>query len=204
MCREDLAVFLISAPVPSQGSTLITQHTPNFFPKATLPNTIMLGLKLQHMNLGGIQAFSPQHHTIHPSRVYNWRRKWQPIPVFLPWKSHGWRSLVGYSPWGPKRVRHALVTKQQQSTQLNEFSNLHWYTQPSVQSTGTLCLSQKETQGLPWWYSSKESPADAGDTGSIPGLRRFHMPWGQLSSDTTTTEPTFSSPSAAAAEAHAP
>ena len=29
-----------------------------------------------------------------------WRRKWQPTPVFLPGKSHGERSLVGYSPWG--------------------------------------------------------------------------------------------------------
>ena len=27
-----------------------------------------------------------------------WRRKWQPSPVFLPGKSHGQRSLVGYSP----------------------------------------------------------------------------------------------------------
>ena len=31
-----------------------------------------------------------------------WRRKWQPSPVFLPGKSHGRRSLVGYSPWGHK------------------------------------------------------------------------------------------------------
>ena len=31
-----------------------------------------------------------------------WRRKWQPIPVLLLWKSHGWRSVVGYSPWGCK------------------------------------------------------------------------------------------------------
>ena len=30
------------------------------------------------------------------------RRKWQPTPVLLPGKSHGWKSLVGYSPWGPK------------------------------------------------------------------------------------------------------
>ena len=28
------------------------------------------------------------------------RRQWHPTPVLLPWKSHGWRSLVGYSPWG--------------------------------------------------------------------------------------------------------
>ena len=31
-----------------------------------------------------------------------WRRKWQPTPVFLPGESHGWRSLVGYSPQGCK------------------------------------------------------------------------------------------------------
>ena len=31
-----------------------------------------------------------------------WRRKWQPTPVLLPGKSHGQRSLVGYSPWGHK------------------------------------------------------------------------------------------------------
>ena len=28
------------------------------------------------------------------------RREWQPTLVFLPGKSHGWRSLAGYSPWG--------------------------------------------------------------------------------------------------------
>ena len=33
-----------------------------------------------------------------------WRRKWQPTPVFLPGKSHGWRSLVGYGPWGWKEL----------------------------------------------------------------------------------------------------
>ena len=30
------------------------------------------------------------------------RRKWQPTRVFLPGKSHGWRSLAGYCPWGRK------------------------------------------------------------------------------------------------------
>ena len=28
------------------------------------------------------------------------RRQWHPTPVLLPGKSHGWRSLVGFSPWG--------------------------------------------------------------------------------------------------------
>ena len=40
-------------------------------------------------------------------RSYSWhvyqgagRRQWHPTPVLLPGKSHGWRSLVGCSPWG--------------------------------------------------------------------------------------------------------
>ena len=32
------------------------------------------------------------------------RRQWQPTPVLLPGKSHGWRSLVGYSPWGREEL----------------------------------------------------------------------------------------------------
>ena len=31
-----------------------------------------------------------------------WGRKWQPTPVSLSGKSHGQRSLAGYSPWGRK------------------------------------------------------------------------------------------------------
>ena len=30
------------------------------------------------------------------------RRRWHPTPVLLPGKFHGWRSLVGCSPWGHK------------------------------------------------------------------------------------------------------
>ena len=37
----------------------------------------------------------------------------KPTPVFLPGKSHGQRSQVGYRPWGGKRVRRDLATKQQ-------------------------------------------------------------------------------------------
>ena len=34
------------------------------------------------------------------SRWLPWRRQWHPTPVLLRGKSHGWRSLVGCSPWG--------------------------------------------------------------------------------------------------------
>ena len=33
-----------------------------------------------------------------------WSRKWHPIPVFLSGKFHGQRSLVGYSPWGHRKL----------------------------------------------------------------------------------------------------
>ena len=39
-----------------------------------------------------------------------WRRKWQPIPVFLPGESHGQRSLQVIV-HGVARVRHDLATK---------------------------------------------------------------------------------------------
>ena len=45
---------------------------------------------------GGRPGFNPW------VRKISRRRKWQPTPVFLPGKFHGWRSLVGYSPWGHK------------------------------------------------------------------------------------------------------
>ena len=46
-----------------------------------------------------------------------WRRKWQPMPVFLPGESHRQRSLAGCSPWGHKeadRTEHTynnMITK---------------------------------------------------------------------------------------------
>ena len=40
-----------------------------------------------------------------------WCRKWQPIPVFLPGKSQGQRSLAGFRPWSHKGVGHNIVTK---------------------------------------------------------------------------------------------
>ena len=33
-----------------------------------------------------------------------WRRKWPPTPVFMPRKSHGQKSLVGYSLWDRKQL----------------------------------------------------------------------------------------------------
>ena len=53
-----------------------------------------------------IHGFNPR------IRKIPWGRKWQPIPVFLTGKSHGQRSLAGYSSGGCKRIRYNLMTKQ--------------------------------------------------------------------------------------------
>ena len=43
------------------------------------------------------------------------KRKWLPIPVFLPGEFHGQRSLAGYSPWGRKKLDTTeWLTQQQQ------------------------------------------------------------------------------------------
>ena len=38
-------------------------------------------------------------------------------------------------------------------------------------------FDEKEMRGFPGGPVVKNPPANAGDTGSIPGLGRFHMPW---------------------------
>ena len=44
------------------------------------------------------------------------RKKWQPIPVFLPGESHGQRRLAGYSPWGHKESDMTETTSVQFSS----------------------------------------------------------------------------------------
>ena len=47
------------------------------------------------------------------------RRQWQPTPVLLPGKSHGSRSLVGCSPWGPEESDTYSVTSVSLFTFMN-------------------------------------------------------------------------------------
>ena len=51
-------------------------------------------------------------------------RKWQPTPVFLPGKSHGQRSLAGYSPWGHKGLDTTVRLSSQSLSQPTTY-NLH-------------------------------------------------------------------------------
>ena len=50
-----------------------------------------------------------------------WRRAWQPTPVFLLGKSHGQRSLAGYSTWGRKELD---MTEATDHTCIYDWDNL--------------------------------------------------------------------------------
>ena len=53
------------------------------------------------LDYAGLYPYQCRRHGFHPwIGTIPWRRKWLHISVFLPGKSHGQRSLVGYGPWG--------------------------------------------------------------------------------------------------------
>ena len=86
----------------------------------------------------------------HKRRVFHswvgkipWRRKWQPIPAFLPGDSHGQRSLVGYSPRGriESDTTERLRTAQHRGSYGAEGDqeSLQWGLQmPAGEATGKL------------------------------------------------------------------
>ena len=67
------------------------------------------------------------------------RRQWHPTPVLSPGESHGWRSLVGCSPWGRKE------------SDMTEWLPFHF----SLSCTG-------EWNGNPLQCSRLENPRDGG------------------------------------------
>ena len=58
----------------------------------TVADFIFLGSKILQMVIAAMK--------LKDAYSLEGRRQWHPTPVLLPGKSHGWRSLVGCSPWG--------------------------------------------------------------------------------------------------------
>ena len=95
------------------------------------------------------------------------RRQWQPTPVLLPGKSHGWRSLVGCSPWG----------RQESDTT----ERLHF--DFSLSSIG-------EGNGNPLQYSCLGNPRDRGAWwAAVCGVTHSRTRLKQLSSSSMKTLP---------------
>ena len=75
-----------------------------------------------------------QRHGFHAwVRKIPWRKKWQPIPVFLLGEFHGPRSLAGYSPWGHKK------------SETTEYTHTHTHTHTlSLSLSLCVCLIRVE------------------------------------------------------------
>ena len=90
-----------------------------------------------------------------------WRMQWHPTPVLLPGKSHGWRSLVGCSLWGP--------------SELDMTEPLHLHFSPSCTGEGLgnpfqcSCLGNPREGGA-WWaavYGSHRVRHDWSDLAAV-------------------------------------
>ena len=92
-----------------------------------------------------------------------WSRKWQPMPVFLPGKFHGQRSLAGYSPWGCK-VGHNQAHKQSTQWRLGKFGDL-----PNIIQLGS---DGGEGNGTPLQYCCPENPMDGGAWWAVHGVAK--------------------------------
>ena len=94
------------------------------------------------------------------------RRWWHSTPVLLPGKSHGWRSLVGCSPWGLE--------------ELERTERLHFHFSLS-------CIG--EGNGSPLRCSCLENPR-TGEPGGLPsmGLHRVGHDWSDLAAAVVSLE----------------
>ena len=98
------------------------------------------------------------------------RRWWHPTPVLLPGKSHGWRSLIGCSPWGCKE------------SDTTEWLHFHF---------SLSCIG--EGHGNPLQYSCLENSRDRGAWwAAVYGVTQSRTLLKRLSSSSSQSENLFS------------
>ena len=81
------------------------------------------------------------------------RRQWQSTPVFLPGKSHGWRSLAGCNPWGHKEL--------DTTEQFSQFSRvgIHISFRKGRIQVKVKSLSHVRLFATPWTVAYQASPS---------------------------------------------
>ena len=85
MRAGELLVYMVYVPGTQYPSCLVYDAWLNI-------------LILKYLNLGCLLRKANKTEVL----MFTRRRQWHPIQVLLPGKSHGWRNLVGYTPWGRK------------------------------------------------------------------------------------------------------
>ena len=102
---------------------------------------------------------------------FPWRRQWQPTPVLLPGKSHGWRSLVGCSPWGREE---------------SDTERLHFHFSLSCTGEGNgnpvqcSCLENPRDGGAPGCHLWGRIESDATEATQQQQQQQQEIPWASL------------------------
>ena len=86
-----------SPPVLSTGQSHAASETREVFPRRETRIAVTEAMEAVEKP---ISIWHIALRTEGPMIARRWRRQWHSIPVLLPGKSHGRRSLVGCSPWG--------------------------------------------------------------------------------------------------------
>ena len=87
-----------------------------------------------------------------------------PTPVLLPGKSHGWRSLVGCSPWDAKS-----------RTRLSDFTfTFHFHTLEKAMAPTPVFLLENPMNGGAWWAA-------------VHGMQRVRHEWSDLAAAAAVT-----------------
>ena len=89
------------------GNWSIKPHLAASLEKATAPHSSTLAWKVPWMeepgrlqSMGSVKVRHDWLTSLSLFTFMNWRRKWQPTPVFFPGESQGQGSLVGWCLWG--------------------------------------------------------------------------------------------------------
>ena len=107
-----------------------------------------------------------------------WRRKWQPTPVFSPWESQGWGSLVGCCLWGrTESDTTERLSSSSSSKVLGDFPGGRNAGDPNLipgwgRSPWDDWLPFPVFIGFPSGSDGKQSACNVGYLGLIPGLGR--------------------------------
>ena len=107
----------------------------------TILQTYKLPWLMLHKQIRQTLFFSIHVQSINKSCQLSFQRsrQWHPTPVLLPGKFHGWRSLVGCSPWG------------REASDTTEWLHFHF---------SLSCIG--EGNGTPLQYPCLENPVDGG------------------------------------------
>ena len=111
------------------------------------------------------------------------RRQWHPTPVLLSGKSHGWRSLVGCSPWGREesdatewlRFYFSLSCTGERKGNPLQCSCLEDPRDGGAWWAAVYGVAQRRTR-LKWLSSSSSSSRSAVSDSSIPRTVAYQAP----------------------------